>query len=69
VSHTKYWPQKGDADRNRYLLYSRRMRWEKGKRTGHDSEIRGPFPATNNNARLVFFLSYMRISIYIEYMY
>lgn len=41
------------------------MRGRKGERTGHDSKY-GPFPATNNNARLVFyfiFLSYTRIYI------
>lgn len=48
-------------------IYYMMEEWVKGKRTGHDSEIHGPFPATNNNARLVFFFYpiSMRISIYV----
>lgn len=62
VSHTKYQPQKGDAERDRCIILCRGSEWEGEKERGQDMTPKyGPFPATNNNARLVFYFIFFFI--------
>lgn len=61
VSHTKYRPQKGGGEG----IYKRSREGETQRGREQDMTPKyGPFPATNNNTRLVFFLPFVRVFIH-----